>query len=48
MTDEEQQIIGLDIANRGTVAVNLEDCFEETFKEEVLTLADGRYHILIA
>lgn len=36
-TITSENVLGLDIAQRGTLSVSLSDCLHETFKEEILT-----------
>ena len=37
-----EHIISLEIAQRGTFPIDFNDCWDETFKEEILTREDGR------
>lgn len=42
-TMSTENVLGLDIAQRGTLSVSLSECLQETFKEEILTREEALY-----
>ncbi len=38
-----ENVLTLDIAQRGTLSISLNECLQETFKEEILTRENALY-----